>query len=50
MKQATIEWIERAEGEWKVAQREMQVADPVWNVISSLAHQCAEKYLKALLR
>jgi len=49
MKQATVEWIERAEGDWKVAQREQRAADPVWNVICFLAQQCAEKYLKAFL-
>ena len=49
MKPETQEWIEKAEGDWKVAQREMQAADPVWNVICFLAQQSAEKYLKALL-
>lgn len=49
MKQATTEWIERAEGDWKVAQREMQAADPVWNVVCFLVQQCVEKYLKAFL-
>ena len=49
MKPETMEWIDKAEGDWKVAQREMRVADPVWNVVSFLAQQCAEKYLKAFL-
>ena len=49
MKPETIEWIDKAEGDWKVAQREMRAADPVWNVASFLAQQCAEKYLKAFL-
>jgi len=49
MKQATGEWLERAEGDWKVAQREQQADDPVWNVVCFLAQQCAEKYLKAFL-
>ncbi len=49
MKRATAEWIERAEGDWKVAQRERQAADPVWNVVCFLVQQCAEKYLKAFL-
>jgi HEPN domain-containing protein len=44
-----MEWIDKAEGDWKVAQREMHAADPVWNVASFLAQQCAEKYLKAFL-
>jgi HEPN domain-containing protein len=49
MKRATAEWIERAEGDWKVAQRELQAAAPVWNVVCFLVQQCAEKYLKAFL-
>lgn len=49
MKPETLEWIDKAEGDWKVAQREMRAADPVWNVTSFLAQQCAEKYLKAFL-
>lgn len=49
MKPETTEWIDKAEGDWKVAQREMRAADPVWNVASFLAQQCAEKYLKAFL-
>ncbi|MER3458063.1 MAG: DNA-binding protein [Chloroflexota bacterium] len=49
MKPETAEWIEKAEGDWKVAQRESQAADPVWNVVCFLAQQCAEKYLKAFL-
>ena len=49
MKPETMEWIDKAEGDWKVAQREMRAADPVWNVASFLAQQCAEKSLKAFL-
>ena len=49
MKPETQEWIEKAEGDWKVAQREMSAVDSVWNVVSFLAQQCAEKYLKAYL-
>jgi HEPN domain-containing protein len=49
MKPETMEWVEKAEGDWKVAQREMRAADPVWNVVSFLAQQCAEKYLKGFL-
>lgn len=44
MKPETVEWINKAEGDWAVAQREMQAPDPVWNVICFLAQQCAEKY------
>lgn len=49
MKQATADWIERAEGDWQVAGRERQVATPVWNVVCFLAQQSAEKYLKSFL-
>jgi HEPN domain-containing protein len=49
MKPETTEWIDKAEGDWAVAQREMRTANPVWNVVSFLAQQCAEKYLKAFL-
>ena len=49
MKPETAEWIDKAEGDWKVAQREMHAPDPVWNVVCFLAEQCAEKYLKGFL-
>jgi len=49
MKPETSEWIDKAEGDWTVAQREMRASNPVWNVVSFLAQQCAEKYLKAFL-
>lgn len=49
MKPETREWIEKAEGDWKVARREIQTSDPEWGVICFLAQQCAEKYLKAFL-
>jgi HEPN domain-containing protein len=49
MKPETEEWLEKAEGDWKVAVRERGAADPVWSVICFLAQQCAEKYLKAYL-
>ena len=49
MKLETQEWIDKAEGDRKVARREIQAADPVWNVVCFLAQQCAEKYLKGLL-
>jgi hypothetical protein len=37
MKPETAEWIDKAEGDWKVAQREMQAPDPVWNMVCFLA-------------
>jgi HEPN domain-containing protein len=49
MKPETSEWIDKAEGDWTVAQREMRTSNPVWNVVSFLAQQCAEKYLKGFL-
>jgi HEPN domain-containing protein len=49
MKPETQEWIGKAEGDWKVASREILADDPVWSVICFLAQQCAEKYLKAFL-
>ena len=49
MKQETTEWVEKAEGDLKVARRDARTDDPVWDVICFLAQQCAEKYLKAFL-
>jgi len=49
MKPEAQEWVDKAEGDWKVARRETQATDPVWNVVCFLAEQCAEKYLKAFL-
>jgi HEPN domain-containing protein len=49
MKPETREWIEKAEGDLKVARREGQTVDPVYDAVCFHAQQCAEKYLKALL-
>jgi HEPN domain-containing protein len=49
MKPETQEWIEKAEGDFKVARREIQTTDPVYEAVCFHAQQCAEKYLKALL-
>jgi len=49
MKPETQEWIEKAEGDLKVARRETQTADPVYDAVCFHAQQCAEKYLKAVL-
>jgi len=49
MKPETAQWIDKADGDWKVARREMETADPVCSVICFLAQQCAEKYFKAFL-
>ena len=49
MKPEAQEWIDKAEGDRKVARREIQTADPVLNVVCFLAQQCAEKYLRGFL-
>lgn len=49
MKPETLEWVEKGEGDLKVARREMETGDPVWDVVCFLAQQCGEKYLKAFL-
>jgi len=49
MKPQTAEWIEKAEGDWRVAQRELGSEDPVYDAVCFHAQQCAEKYLKALM-
>jgi len=49
MKPETLEWVAKAEGNWSVAGREIQAAQPVWNIVCFLAQQCAEQYLKAFL-
>jgi HEPN domain-containing protein len=45
----TEEWVEKAEGDLRVAQRELAAPDPVLDAVCFHAQQCAEKYLKALL-
>jgi HEPN domain-containing protein len=49
MKPETEEWVEKAEGNWEVAVRELGADAPVWSVVCFLAQQCAELYLKAYL-
>ena len=49
MKPETQERIDKAEGDRKVARREIQTIDSVWNVVCFLAQQCAEKYFKGFL-
>lgn len=36
MKQRAQEWIDKAEGDWTIAQRERQAANPVWDGICFL--------------
>ncbi len=49
MKPLTQEWIEKAEGDYRVALAQRQSADPVWDAVCFHAEQCAEKHLKAWL-
>lgn len=49
MKQITIEWVEKAEGDYKVASSLFAIKDPVFEAICFHAQQCAEKYFKAWL-
>lgn len=49
MKPETQGWVEKAEGDLKVARREDQTVDPVYDAVCFHAQQGAEKYLKALL-
>ena len=49
MKPETEEWIEKAEGDLKVARREKQTQDPVYDAVCFHAQQGAEKYIKASL-
>ena len=50
MNPLTHEWIEKAEGDYRTAQREFSTDEsPNYDAVSFHAQQCAEKYLKALL-
>jgi HEPN domain-containing protein len=49
MNPLTQEWIEKAEGDYKVAASQWQVADPVYDAICFHAQQGVEKCLKAWL-
>ena len=50
MKPITAEWVEKAEGDFRSAQREQRVrVHPNPDLVCFLCQQCAEKYLKALL-
>jgi len=51
MKPITKEWIEKAEGDWNTAQRELRTRrSPNYDAACFHAQQCAEKYLKARLQ
>lgn len=50
MKTMTKEWIQKAEGDFATAQRELQAVDnPNYDAVCFHAQQCTEKYLKARL-
>jgi HEPN domain-containing protein len=50
MKPATLEWIEKAEGDFRMMEREARVRkQPNYDGLCFHAQQCVEKYLKARL-
>jgi HEPN domain-containing protein len=49
MKKIASEWIEKAEGDFKVAVRESEADDAVYDIVCYHCQQCIEKYLKAVL-
>ena len=51
MKQATQEWIDKAEGDWATLMREYRARkNPNYDAVCFHAQQCGEKYLKARLQ
>jgi HEPN domain-containing protein len=51
MKQITQEWIDKAEGDFATAQRELQVQEMSnYDAVCFHSQQCVEKYLKACLQ
>ena len=49
MRPLTREWVEKAEGDHRVAEGQWQAQEPVYDAVCFHAQQCAEKYLKAWL-
>ena len=50
MKNDTGQWVNKAEDDFRVAERELRVTDlPSYDAICFHSQQCAEKYLKACL-
>ena len=48
MKPITGEWVDKAEGDFVTAQRELNALDhPNYDAVCFHSQQCAEKYLKA---
>jgi HEPN domain-containing protein len=51
MKPLSSEWVNKAEGDFATASREIRVRkEPNFDAVCFHAQQCAEKYLKALLQ
>ena len=51
MKPITQEWINKAEGDFATAQRELQIQQmPNYDAVCFHSQQCVEKYLKACLQ
>lgn len=51
MKPAVAEWVEKAEGDFATAGREIRARkSPNYDAVCFHAQQCAEKYLKAVLQ
>lgn len=50
MNPLTEEWVQKAEGDWLTASRELMAQPPNYDATCFHAQQCAEKYLKALLQ
>jgi HEPN domain-containing protein len=51
MNPLTFEWVEKAEGDFATAQRELRARKkPNYDAVCFHAQQCAEKYLKAMLQ
>lgn len=51
MNPITIEWIDKAEGDYNTAQRELRARkSPNYDAVCFHAQQTAEKYLKAVLQ
>lgn len=48
MKPLTEQWCEKAQEDWILAERELDLEPPVYGAICFHAQQSAEKYLKAL--
>ena len=50
MNPLTLEWIEKAEGDYRIAKWGLQAPNPVHDAICFHAQQCIKKYLKAWLQ